>query len=143
MSNPNRERELIHAPVTFEDLQRRAADGWRIHAIEWERRTASVISPERREELPYEMRVAEDCHHLEEDPGEVETMMVMMEGIVQDRALSQIAADLTRRGFLTRDGRPWSQVAVFNLLPRFIDFSPRFLNRTDWIDRRRGLKLVV
>jgi hypothetical protein len=143
MSQPDREHEILSTPLTFEYLQRRAAEGWRIHAIEWERAgVPGETSAAPLEQVPYGMRVAGDCHHLEEDAAEVETMMAIMEGIVQDRPLSQIASDLNRRGFRTREGRAWSQVAVFNLLPRLIDFSPRFLSSPQWAERRRALKLL-
>jgi hypothetical protein len=142
MRDLERERELITEPLTLERIQRRAAEGWRVHAIEWERDTDAGRPAEMREEVPFGMRVAGDCRHLEEDPSEVEAMMIMMEGIVQDRPLSAIAADLTRKGFRMRDGRPWSQVSVFNILPRLIEFSPRFLSRPAWMERRRGLTLA-
>jgi hypothetical protein len=141
MADTEREREVLTQPLTVEQIERRAAAGWRVHAIEWER-GGPAASDEGREEVPFGLRVSGDCRHLEEDPSEVEAMMIMMEGIVQDRPLSQIASDLGRRGFRMRDGRPWSQVSVFNLLPRLIEFSPRFLTRPDWLERRRSLKLV-
>jgi hypothetical protein len=140
---PEREREILTAPPSPDHLARRAAQGWRIHAIEWERDTAAADSGgQLREQVPYGMRVSGDCQHLEEDPVEVETMMTIMEGIVEDRPLSQIATELSRRGSTTRDGRQWSQVLVFHLLPRLIEFSPRFLSRPEWLERRRALKLV-
>jgi hypothetical protein len=140
MADTEREREVLTQPLTLEHIERRSAAGWRVHAIEWERGASTAETA--REEVPFGLRVAGDCRHLEEDPAEVEAMMTVMEGIVQDHPLSQIAADLGRRGFRMRDGRSWSQVSVFNLLPRLIEFSPRFLNREDWVQRRRGLKLV-
>jgi hypothetical protein len=140
---PEREREVLAEPPTLDYLQHRAAQGWRIHAIEWERDEGRQGAAGWREEVPYGMRISGDCRHLEEDPVEVETMMAMMEGIVEDRPFSQIATDLNRRGYRTRDGRLWSQVAVFDLLPRLIEFSPRFLTRSEWLERRRGLKLTI
>jgi hypothetical protein len=137
-----REREILTSPPTQEYLQRRVAEGWHIHAIEWERDSTAQEGGRLREQVPYGLRVSSDCQHLEEDALEVDTMMAMMEGIVADRPLSQIAADLNLRGCRTRDGRSWTQVAVFNLLPRLIEFSPRFLSSPEWLERRRGLKLV-
>lgn len=141
---PEREREILDRPLTADYLERRAAEGWRIHAIEWEKaEQAHETQAELFEEVPYGMRVSGDCRHLEEDPAEVEAMMTMMEGIVEDRPMSEIAAHLNRRGMRTRDGRQWTQVAVFNMLPRIIDFSPRFLATPQWQQRRSKLKLAV
>lgn len=140
---PEREREILTTPPSPDYLARRAAEGWRMRAIEWERdEGAEGGSGSLREQVPYGMRVAGDCQHLEEDPAEVENLMTIMEGIVEDRPLSQIAGGLNARGSRTRDGRLWTQVIVFNLLPRLIEFSPRFLSRPEWLQRRRALKLV-
>jgi len=95
-----------------------------------------------REEVPYGMRVSSDCHHLEEDPFEVEVLTVIMEGIVQDLPMGQIADALNRAGHRTRNGTSWSQVAVFEMMPRVVEFSPRLLRRKTWVERRQSLKLT-
>ena len=95
-----------------------------------------------REEIPYGLRIASDCRHLEENPAEVSALTVMMEGIVADRRLSAIAEDLNRRGFRGRDGDLWTQVSVFHMLPRLIEFGPRIYGRDEWRERRKQLKVV-
>lgn len=137
-----REREVLSADISFEYFEKRTAEGWRVHAIEWERPSSDPGRPQipARVQIPYGLRIAQDCRSLEEDRIEVETMMAMMEGIVLDRPLSQIADDLNRRGMRNREGRQWTQVAIFELLPRLVEFSPRFLNRPEWIERRRSLR---
>jgi hypothetical protein len=138
MERRERFREVLRDPLTVEAFDRRRAEGWRPVAIEWER----VDSPDGRgglEEVPYGLRVAGDHVHLEEDSTEVEAMMTILEGVVGDQSMSHIAAELNRRGSTMRNGMPWTQCAVFDLLPRLIDFGPRLFNRDEWIERRRML----
>ncbi len=90
-------------------------------------------------EVPYGLRVAPDHVHLEENPAEVEVMMAILEGLVADMSMAFIAADLNRRGLAMRDGGRWTQSAVFDLLPRLIEFGSRLFNRDEWTRRRRLL----
>jgi len=52
--------------------------------------------------------------------------------------MASIAAGLNRRGAVMRNGGRWTQSAVFDLLPRLVEFGSRLFNREEWI-RRRGL----
>jgi hypothetical protein len=63
--------------------------------------------------------------------------MLMMELLVQDFSYSAIVSDLNEMGFRQRDGRPWSRVAVFNMIPRLIEVGPRFFNSDEWEKRRQ------
>jgi hypothetical protein len=47
--------------------------------------------------------------------------MLMMDLLGQDFSYSHIVSDLNEKGFRTRDGKPWSRVAVFNMMPRLIE----------------------
>jgi len=101
--------------------------GWRLVAVEWERQLegqgeqVSLL----REEIPYGLRVAGDCLHLEENPFERQVLQLMLDLIVTDQSLSQVAEELNRQGFRTRPGLKWTQVAVFNMLPRLVDAAPQ------------------
>lgn len=97
----------------------------------------------KREEIPYGLKISTDCRHLEENADEVRALMLMMEGIVADHRLSMIADDLNQRGFRTRDGELWSQVAVFHMLPRLIDFGPRMFAKDEWRERRKQLRVMA
>jgi hypothetical protein len=123
--------------------RKRRDDGWRIVAVEWEKVGGSPQIPPLREEIPYGLRIGTDCKHLEEDPAEKEVMVVIMEAIVQDRNLSEAAAELNRRGFTTRTGFPWGPAAVFALLPRLIEVGPRIFSTDEWATRRRALMKAV
>jgi hypothetical protein len=63
--------------------------------------------------------------------------MLMMELLVQDFSYSAIVSDLNEKGFRQRDGRPWSRIAVFNMIPRLIEVGPRFFNSNEWEKRRQ------
>ncbi len=41
-----------------------------------------------------------------------------------------------------RDGRPWSRVAVFNMIPRLIEVGPRFFSSEEWEQRRQSFAYV-
>src|SRR6185369_9952534 len=104
--------------------------GWRVAAVEWVRESAAAPASKTppREEVPYGMRVGLDCIHLEEDSTETQAMLLMLEMIVQEIRLPEVAAELNRRGFRTRTGSEWSPVAVFDLLPRLIEIGPRIFS---------------
>lgn len=140
MPQRDRFRELLTGPLREETIQERAAQGWRPVAIEWEKQDSGEGSGRVLEEVPYGMKVAGDHVHLEEDPAEVEVMMVILEGIVVDWPMSRIAAELNRRGSTMRNGMEWTQSSVFDLLPRLIEFGSRLFNRDEWIERRRLLR---
>jgi hypothetical protein len=63
--------------------------------------------------------------------------MLMMELLVQDFSYSSIVSDLNEKGFRMRDGKPWSRVAVFNMVPRLIEVGPRFFSSDEWEKRRQ------
>jgi Recombinase len=83
------------------------------------------------EDVPFGLRVADDCVHLEEDPVERRTIELMLKLIKSDKSMSQIAADLNRQSLHTRDGSPWTQTAVFNMLPRLVEAAPQIWRLDD------------
>jgi hypothetical protein len=126
-------------------LTQRSQAGWRLVALEWERTAEGEIPQggEYVEEVPYGLRIAEDCYHLEENPEELRVLMLMMEGIVQDNPLSKVVSAVNAAGFRTRQGKPWDAVGVFNMLPRLIEVGPRMFSSEEWEIRRRQLMKVV
>lgn len=137
MANVERVRELVVTTPDADYFRRRAEEGWKLAAIEWQREGqgagAAGIEP------PYGFRVAPDCSHLEEDPTEQQALETMMQLIVQDLPLSRVARELSLRGFRTRQGASWSAVDVFELLPRLVESGPRIFSREDWAERRRAV----
>lgn len=143
MTKTRRIREALSGPLDVDYLKQRMEGGWRPVAIEWEQDTTDDQGGGLLEEVPYGLRVAGDGVHLEENPGEKQVMMLIMELIVLDHPLSYIATELNRRGFRTRHGAMWSPVSVFNLLPRLIEMGPRIFSSEEWIDRRPHLYKLV
>lgn len=143
MAKVERIRQVLSSPFGADDLKSQTEQGWRIVAIEWEREIAEVAAepvPATGEEPPFGLRVAEDTNQLEVNPTEREALFTMMELTVQEGPYSRIADELNRRGFRTRQGRRWSPISVFQMLPRLIEVGPRIFSTDEWQERRRKLK---
>jgi hypothetical protein len=136
MANQERLRETISGKLDQDYIREREAGGWRIASVEWVRETSEAPPSTIREEVPYGMRVGPDCLHLEEDSTEKQAILLMLEMIVQEIRLPQVATELNRRGFRTRAGQDWDAVGVFNLLPRLIEMGPKIFSSQEWVQRR-------
>ena len=135
-----RMRDVIHGPFSPDIIQQRTAAGWRMVSIEWRRELPDGETPAEgafSEEIPFGLRISDDCKRLEVHPQEHQALMLMMELLVQDFSYSSIVSDLNEKGFRQRDGRPWSRVAVFNMIPRLIEVGPRFFSSDEWEKRRQ------
>jgi len=134
-----RVRAVISGPVSPEIIRQRSAAGWQMVSIEWRRELPDTEAPTEggfSEDIPYGLRVADDCKRLEVEPTEHQALMLMMELLVQDFSYSSIVSDLNEKGFRTRDGKTWSRVAVFNMMPRLIEVGPRMFSSEEWEKRR-------
>ena len=141
MARVERIREMVTGPLSPEYVRQRTEAGWEIVAVEWQRR-AEGEEPERahgEEVVPYGSRVAADCAHLEDNPSEMDALTLILELIVQDRSLSNMAETLNQQGFRTRDGSKWSMVTVYKMLPRLIEVSPRIFETEAWVERRKRI----
>ena len=138
MSRLQRVREVPSGPLSAEYMSQKAQEGWKLTAVEWER---EIEDPQGllTEEVPYGMRVAADCGHLEENTGEKQALILMMDLIVQDAPLSLVAEELNRKGYRTRSGANWTPGSVFDMLPRLIQVGPRIFSSTEWTARTRHL----
>jgi hypothetical protein len=141
MPKLERVRDFVTAPPTAQYFSEKLAEGWRLAAIEWERGTSAAGPPV--EDIPFGLRVASDCQRLEENPDEVQVLMLMLEVLVQDGPLSTAAQRINDRGYRTRDGEPWTRTALFYLLPRLIEIGPRLCTSEEWVARRKHLFNVV
>jgi hypothetical protein len=104
-------------------------------SIEWRRELPDSEAPSEgafSEDIPYGLRISDDCRRLEIDPAEQRTLMLMMELLVQDFSYSSIVSDLNEKGLRQRDGRPWTRVAVFNMTPRLIEVGPHLFETNEW-----------
>ena len=146
MANRERIRETLQSLPTLEYLVERVEAGWKPVAIEWEREAAAATAPAARstvEEIPYGLRVSDDCSGLVESETEWQIIIAALDMIVEDRPLSEIGAELNRRGYTQRDATPWTPSALFTLLPRMIQVGPRVFRSDEWATRKHRLPRVV
>src|SRR6201996_5112157 len=111
-------------------------------SIEWRRERPANETPTEGaygEDIPYGLRISDDCQKLEIDPRENQALMLMMDLLGQDFSYSSIVSDLNEKGFRMRDGRPWNRVAVFNMMPRLIEVGPRLFSSDEWKKREKRL----
>jgi hypothetical protein len=141
MAKLERVRDFVVDPPSKEYFGEKLADGWRLVAIEWERGAAPPGRPI--EDIPFGLRVASDCQRLEENPDEVQVLLLLLEVLVQDGPLSVAAERINERGYRTRDGSPWTRTALFYLWPRLIEVGPRLSTSEEWVERRKHLFNVV
>ena len=144
MAQKERIRESLSSLPTLEHLVERVEAGWRLVGIEWEREaSAAADSHAQVEEIPYGLRVSDDCTGLVESTSERQIIITALDMIVEDRPLSQVAEELNRRGYFTREGNPWTPSALFTLLPRMIQVGPRVFTTSEWMTRKQRLPRVV
>jgi hypothetical protein len=140
-----RVRDVVSGPFSPDVIQQRMAAGWQLISIEWRRELPDSERPPEggfSEDIPYGLRISDDCSRLEPDPREHQALMLMMELLVQDFSYSSIVSDLNEKGFRMRNGKPWSRVAVFNMVPRLIEVGPRFFSSDEWEKRRQRFARV-
>jgi len=135
-------REPISTIPTQTVLDAKAEQGWRPVAIEWARDAPTPVASDRRP-IPYGLRVSPDCAHLELDPVEREVMSLIIAMIAGDHPLSKIAAELNRRELRPRQGTQWTQIGLFKLLPRIVEFGPEILSAKEWPDSKRKVLSAV
>ena len=149
MKKIDRIREKVTIPPTSVYLSKMHDAGWHLVALEWEREIDFSGEPEPlaeefgSEEIPFGLRIASDCRHLEDDPLETQTLKFLAEMIVQDVSFKSMADALNAREYRTRDGHPWNSASVFKLIPRLIEIAPRLLTGSEWESRKKQLTKVA
>jgi len=140
-------RDLVTGELTLDYFMERASKGWKLASVEWVRDAEPAVAaaevPQVLErdagsaaEVPYGLRIASENSCLEENPVEMAVLLLILEQIVKEKRISDIAYQLNFAGHKTREGAPWSQTAVFNLLPRLIEVGPSMLRSPLWQARR-------
>ncbi len=142
MRESERFREPVTALPTSETLERKQKEGWRLVAVEWEREGGRQ-APEGRRPIPYGLRISSDCHHLEVNPAEKDVVATIIAMIAGDHPLSRIAAELNHRGSRTRSGAEWTQLKIFQMLPRVIELGPEILSQREWSESKKRLLAAV
>src|SRR5437899_9736719 len=96
-------REKVTILPTSMYLSKMHDAGWSLVALEWEREVESSATPEPQEasgaseEIPFVLRIFSDCHHLEDDTLEMQTLKSLAEMIVQDIPCKRTADGLNIR----------------------------------------------
>ena len=136
MPRTERMRQPISGSVKPEDVQSMRNQGWTLVAMEWERQVSEEeVAQQAATEVPFGLQVAHGALH--ENAGETETMVDMLELVIDEGPYWRIAEELNRRGHRTRRGSKWGPVAVFEMLPRLIEVAPRIFSSVQWQQRRR------
>jgi hypothetical protein len=142
-------RDVVSGWPTPEYVKQQENAGWRLSAVEWQRDVELDLGRERAkippsgEEIPFGTQIARDCLHLEDNPVEMQVLNCLAEMIVQDLSYARMADALNQRAFRTRDGNPWTSLAVFKLTPRLIEVAPRILSGSEWESRKKQLARVA
>lgn len=138
-----RNRDLISGEVTLDYFMRKMAEGWNLAAVEWVREVQDQPGKSdefqvtfQAEDLPYGVQVAPDGLHLEQNPLERTVLLMILEKIVREKRITEIAFDLNATGLKTRRGMDWTPAEVFDLLPRLVEIGPKLLNSQEWRERR-------
>ena len=136
MKKTERVRQVVAGVLSDADLKQQAEKGWKLVAVEWEREV-EVAEEALPGDVPFGLRIAPDTQRLEQDPNERETLVQMMELLVQEGSYSRIAQELNRRGFRTREGERWTPISVFEMLPRLIEVGPHLFRSAEWEKRKQ------
>ena len=137
-----RTRDLVAGQLTLDYFMRKAAEGWTVAAVEWVRELEDAVPFEHlqvaapAEDLPYGTRVSGDGLHLEPNPLERTVLLLILEKIVQEKRITQIASELNAQGLRTRSATAWTPSAVFELMPRLIEAGPALLKSSEWQELR-------
>lgn len=135
MAHFERIRDVVSGPASTDVIRQRSQAGWQMVSIEWRRELPDSETPTEGaygEDIPYGLRISDDGLRLEVHPSENRALMLMMDLLGQDFSYSAIVSDLNEKGFRTRSGKPWTRVAVFNMMPRLIEVGPRLFASEEW-----------
>ena len=138
LKRTERVRQVVDGPLESTDLQQRTEEGWKMVAIEWER-DVETAAGQLLAEVPFGLQIVPETQRLEQNPAERETLLQLMELIIQEGSYAHIAEEINRRGFRTRQGEKWTAVSVFEMLPRLIEVGPQLFQSAEWQKRRQHI----
>lgn len=135
-------RDFITGELSLEYFAKRYGEGWKVASIEWYRESAEANAPVESASIlggqatvPYGFQISEDGV-MHENPLEATVLLLILEQIIKEKRIQEIARELNLHGYATREGTAWSASDVFNLLPRLIEAGPSLLKSTAWQNRR-------
>ena len=136
MKKTERMRQMVAGQLGELDLKQQTEKGWKRVAIEWEREIETAGTP-LPSDVPFGLQIAPETGQLEENPAEREILLQLLELMVQEGSYGQIAKEINRRGFRTRQGAKWSSISVFEMLPRLIEVGPNLFQSSEWQKRKQ------
>ena len=142
-------RDVITGELSLEYFARRFGEGWKVASIEWSRDAGDLSAPlepttllNESAAIPYGYRITE-AGMVQENPVEATVLLLILEQVVREKRIPEIAIELNRHGYSTREGTPWSATDIFNLLPRLIEAGPSLLKSEAWQQRRRTAQTIA
>lgn len=142
-------RDIVTGDLSLEYFAKRFREGWRVASIEWAResdeasiRQDSVSLLNDKAVLPYGLQISQDGF-VEENPLEAAALLLILDQIVREKRIQEIAAELNRQRFSTREGRAWTASDVFDLMPRLIEAGPSLLKSAAWLQRRPATQRAI
>lgn len=141
-------RDLVTGELSLEYFAKRFGEGWKVASIEWFRETTGPSAPVESADLlnehalPYGFQVTQDGI-VQENPLEATVLLLILEQIIREKRIQEIAGELNQHGYSTREGTLWSATDVFNLLPRLIEAGPSLLKSAAWQQRRQTRQSTV
>ncbi len=134
-------RDVITGELTLEYFAKRFGEGWKLGNIEWVRDASHVdVTTEsgqilnEQAALPYGFQIT-DGGRMQENPLEATVLLLILEEIIREKRITEIASDLNQQGYFTRAGGAWTATDVFELMPRLIEAGPSLLKSSAWRER--------
>jgi hypothetical protein len=134
--------DAVTGELSLEYFAKRFAEGWKLAGIEWVRESSEASIPakagkllDEQTKLPYGFQITDDGT-VQEYALEAAVLLLILDQIVQEKSIPDIAIHLNGKGYSTREGKPWGAASVFNLLPRLIEAAPSLLKSAAWQQRR-------
>lgn len=131
-------RDVITGELSLEYFSRRFAEGWKVASIHWIRESVEVgVLPAseniltNQPAIPFGFQITASGN-IEENPAEAAILLLILDQIVREKRIQEIAAQLNSQGYSTRLGMPWTATDVFNLMPRLIEAGPSLLKSAAW-----------
>lgn len=134
MKRTIRTREQVSGLPGKEYLDAKINEGWRLCGLVWEREVEAdkTLAATAEAEIPYGLEIAADCHGLRENSEEMKVLHDLLDLLVSERSLAEVASVLNERGHRNRGGEKWTETEIFQLLPRLIETTPRIFETDEW-----------
>ncbi len=104
-----RVRDVVSGPYSPDIIQQRMAAGWQMVSIEWRRELPDSEAPPEGgfgEDIPYGLRISDDCQRLEVHPTENQALMLMMDLLARTSPTPASSATSTKRAFAPAADNP-------------------------------------